>query len=63
MMVGVGYTAREFCDGQSLASPGRWPVEHRRYPESEPWKAVAALFMAFAEREGTPQLLADLALG
>ena len=21
MMVGVGYTAREFCDGQSLASP------------------------------------------
>ena len=58
-MVGVGYTAREFCGGQSLASPGRWPVEHRRYPESEPWKAVAALFMAFAEREGTQQLLAD----
>ena len=63
MMVGVGYTAREFCDGQSLASPGRWPIEQRRYPESGAWKAVAALFMTFAEREGTPQLLADLALG
>ena len=25
MKVGVGYVQREFCDGQSLASPGRWP--------------------------------------
>ena len=24
MKVGVGYTQRDFCDGQSLASPGRW---------------------------------------
>ena len=23
MMIGVGYTSREFCDGQTLASPGR----------------------------------------
>ena len=30
MVVGVGYTSREFCDGQSLASPGRWPVQQRR---------------------------------
>ena len=24
MQVGLGHTARDFCDGQSLASPGRW---------------------------------------
>ena len=34
MQVGVGYTARGCCDGQSLASPGRWPVAARRYAES-----------------------------
>ena len=34
MIVGTGYTAREICDGQSLASPGRWPPEERRYPTS-----------------------------
>ena len=63
MMVGVGYTARECCDGQSLASPGRWPVNQRRYPTSKPWQEVSELFMAFAEREGSSQLLTDLALG
>ena len=61
MMVGVGYTAREFCDGQSLASPGRWPVHLRRYPDSKPWQEVSELFMSCAEREG--QLLTDLTLG
>ena len=25
MQVDVAYTAREYCDGQTLASPGRWP--------------------------------------
>ena len=63
MMVGVGYTAREYCDGQSLTSPGRWPVNQRRYPTSKPWQEVSQLFMAFAEREGSTQLLTDLALG
>ena len=29
MKVGVGYVEREFCDGQSLASPGRWPPGSR----------------------------------
>ena len=32
-MVGVGYVPLEFCDGQTLASPGRWPVAQRRYPD------------------------------
>ena len=36
MMVGVGYVQREFCDGQSLASPGRWPPGSRVYPSSRP---------------------------
>ena len=34
MKVGVGYTQREYCDGQSLASPGRWPPGSRVYPSS-----------------------------
>ena len=34
MEVGTGFTSRPLCDGQSLASPGRWPPERRRYPES-----------------------------
>ena len=37
MMVGVGYVQREFCDGQSLASPGRWSPEARVYPSSTAW--------------------------
>ena len=40
MEVGVGYVSRELCDGQSLASPGRWSPEQRRYPQHEQWKAV-----------------------
>ena len=32
-LVGVGYVSREFCNGQALASPGRWPVAQRRYPD------------------------------
>ena len=26
MLVGTGHTARPYCDGHSLASPGRWPL-------------------------------------
>ena len=36
MQVGIGYTVRDFCDGQSLASPRRWPVTMRRYSMSDP---------------------------
>ena len=32
MQVGVGCTTREVCDGQGLASPGRWAPADRRYP-------------------------------
>ena len=32
MMVGVGYVQREFCDGQSLASPGRPKLEFIHRP-------------------------------
>ena len=31
MLVGTGYSSREMCDGQSLASPSRWPISARRY--------------------------------
>ena len=63
LQVGVGYTSRDFCDGQGLASPGRWPVENRRYPRSPTWKKVTAKFTQFSEARGTPELLMALAMG
>ena len=63
MVVGVGYVSRELCDGQTLASPGRWPVAQRRYPESTLWLTLAGKFMDYAHRFGTPELLMKLALG
>ena len=36
LLVGSRYTVRELCDGQSLAWPGRWAVEDRRYLEDRP---------------------------
>ena len=62
MLVGV-YTTREYCDGQSLASPGRWAPESRKYPTNPAWLAVASLYQAFAETYGTESLLVSLALG
>ena len=63
MLVGVGYTSREYCDGQTLASPGRWPVTARRYPQSVSWKSVVACFSSFCQRRCTAELLMQLALG
>ena len=63
MTVGVDYTSREYCDGQALASPGRWPISAPRYPQSASWKAVVACFSKFSERRCTTELLMDLALG
>ena len=56
-------TSREMCDGQSLASPGRWPISARRYPSSSCWKAVSSLYMDFADEQGSPDLLSQFALG
>ena len=47
MMVGVGYVQREFCDGQSLASPGRWPPGSRVYPSSPGLVLSTGMFLAF----------------
>ena len=63
MAVGLGYTSREYCDGQSLASPGRWPPGSRNYPSSPDWVSVASQYQKFAECYGTEQLLVSLALG
>ena len=54
---------RDFCDGQSLASPGRWSPSERRYPQSDAWNAVLVLVKRFSEVFGTTKLLMDLALG
>ena len=56
LMVGVGCTAREYCDGQSLASPGRWAVRQRQYPDTAQWKAVSSIFMEYAERHGSTEV-------
>ena len=60
---GSSYTVREVCDGQSLASPGRWAVEDRTYPENPVWAEVARRYVDYAEKAGTPELLTPLALG
>ena len=63
LQVGVGYTSRDCCDGQGLASPGRWPVENRQYPSSSVWERVTRRFTKFAETWCTTQLLMELAVG
>ena len=63
MLVGVGHTSRELCDGLTLASPGRWPMAKRRYPKDALRTTLAAKFMNYADRHGTPELLMKLALG
>ena len=63
MIVGVGYISRELCDGQTLASPGRWPLASRRYPDSPLWRSIANKFIAYSNIHGTTELLMQLALG
>ena len=62
-MVGVGYVQREFCDGQSLASPGRWSPQARVNPSSTAWSSVRECFWRFTTHFGTENLLVDLAMG
>ena len=63
MMVGVGYVQREFCDGQSLASPVRWSPGSRVYPSSTAWTSVRECFWRFTTHFGSDKLLVDLAMG
>ena len=63
MRVGVDYTCRDYCDGQSLASPGGWPVEKRRYSEGIDWLTLAHTYLDFTALHGAPELLTMLALG
>ena len=63
MKVGVGFSQRDFCDGQSLASPGRWPPGSHVYPSSRSWASVVNCFMRFTNLHGTKQLLVSLAMG
>ena len=52
-----------FCDGQSLASPGRWAPEDRIYPESERWLKVVSLFRRYADTYTSARFLVELSLG
>ena len=49
-VVGSSSSLREICDGQSLASPGRWAVDDRRYPEDSIWSEVAKRYMTHSEK-------------
>ena len=60
MMIGSGFTTRDICDGQSLASPVRWPPHARKYPSSSNGFATSDRYRQVAR---TPQLLMNLALG
>ena len=63
MIIGVGHISRELCDGQTLASQGRWPVASRRYPDTALWRSLAAKFIEYSRKYGTTELLMKLALG
>ena len=62
MMVGSGYTSGAVCDSLSLSSPGRWAPHARKYPTTEHWGEVSGLFMDFARRHGSADLLMKFAL-
>ena len=63
LLIGAGHTSREYCDGQSLASPGRWTPSQRKYPSHPNWIFVSSVFKKFVNTYGTPELLLRLALG
>ena len=63
MQVGLGYTARDFCDGQSLAPLGRWAPADSRYPESRNWMAIVEIFRRYAATYASAELLVSLSLG
>ena len=63
MKVGVEYIQRGFCDGQSLACPGRWAPGSRVYPSSNAWNLVADCYRRFTRHHGAEQLLVPLAVG
>ena len=63
MMVGSGCTIPAACDGLSLSSPGRWAPHARKYPTTEHWRELSGLFMDFARRHGSADLLMKFALG
>ena len=47
MRVGVGYVQRDLCDGQSLASPGRWHPASRVYLSTDHWYRISDVFQRF----------------
>ena len=59
----VGYTARDHCDGQPLASMGRWPPSQRWYPNSTLWKAIVNILRKYADTYCSADVLVSLALG
>ena len=62
MQVGVGYVQRDLCDGQSLASPGRWAPASRVYPSTAHWRCVSDVVQRFTDLYDTQELLVSLAM-
>ena len=61
MSAGTEFSARDYCDGQSLASPGRWPPSLRNYPSHPERTLVSDLFKKFAGTHESSELLMCLA--
>ena len=49
LLVDVGHISRGLCDGQTLASPGRWPFLQRRCLSSTHWLKVTNSYIEFAQ--------------
>ena len=52
--------ARDLCDGASLCSPSRWPLERRRFPANALWLDVRQRILEFARSVASPQLFEAL---
>ena len=65
LLVGSSYTRYEKSATVNRSRPQeRWAVDDRRYPGDPIWSSeVAKRHMTCAEKVGTPELLASLALG
>ena len=60
---GTGHTMPRFCDGQSLASLGRWPISVKRCLNSSAWLSIDEKHLGYSDFYGSPELLMRFALG
>ena len=59
----VGFTDKDYCNGLSPSSLGRWPLAHRKFSENSSRMKVAQHYQVSKEHHGKEELLLKLALG